>query len=208
MEDPFEPPFATIFNNPPVEDEDEMRELWEDPTMLLLARLLYRHPDRSPLERKLFRLQKQNGVVKTLIGRCIDIEHPSDLLLHMYWYEFKHVREDFKTRYHTARRMFEENKIITAKVLFNKLRYTEGFAKELAKESMSKAVLKLLATERPKSPDMKLCNICMNSVEDACLIHESRGCKVCFSCSKWFNSGQLCPFCRKVVESVVLLNGV
>ena len=29
MEDPFEPPFATIFNNPPVEDEDEMRELWE-----------------------------------------------------------------------------------------------------------------------------------------------------------------------------------
>jgi hypothetical protein len=208
MEDPFEPPFATVFDRIPVEDEDEMRELWEDPTMLLLARLLYRHPDRSVLEQKFFKLQKQNEAVKTLIRKCIEVENPSDLLLCMYWYEFKHAREDFKMRYRTAIRLFEENKMTAASALFTKLRYNKGFDKELAKENMSRAVSKLLETERPQRPELNLCNICMNAFENACLIHESRGCKVCKSCSKWFESGKRCPFCRKVVERVVLLNGV
>lgn len=181
--------------------------------MLLLARSVYRHPNRRLVESKLFTLRKQTQLIKEVMRRCIDVENPSEILLCMYWYEFKRAREDFKTRYNTAIRLFEENLRNTAPLLFHELRPNDQFDKELAKENMVSAVVNLLRTNiapvsnYERCGETSTCNICMNGTNNACLVHENRACAICKECSKWFQKGKRCPFCRKIVERVVRLNG-
>jgi len=200
MNEAFDPPFASIFrSNSLSAEEDEFRSIWDDGTMLRLAKRLYERPDRERLHRKLRTLRNRTQAVEELLRACIDVESPSEFLLFAYWYEFKQVREDFCDRYAKALRLFETNKRDAPRALFDSLSSDDRFDVELARSSLKDAVHRLIEGQR-------VCAICMNSVCDACLIHKNRGCSICRKCAESFEEGRACPFCRETVERVVVTN--
>lgn len=199
MNEAFDPPFASIFRSNSPSQDDEFRSIWDDGTMVRLAKSLYRRPDRERLYQKLLTLRNRTQAVEELLRTCIEVENPSEFLLFAYWYEFKQVREDFCDRYRKAVRIFETNKRGAIDALFDSLANDDRFDSELARTSMKDAVHRLIEEQR-------VCAICMNSACDACLIHKRRGCMICRKCSESFEEGCVCPFCRETVERVIVTN--
>lgn len=116
----------------------------------------------------------------------------NDMILKIYWNEFKSIRKTFKTSYDD----------IVSKTMLNdvniKKSVKELFDKENIEFRESESVFDNieLYVESNRNKECIQCKICYTNSVNCVLEHENQGCSICNDCSDKLPLLKKCPFCK------------
>jgi Rps23 Pro-64 3,4-dihydroxylase Tpa1-like proline 4-hydroxylase len=161
-------------------------DLWTRSNMLKLATHIF--DSDMKIYRRLFYTQLFTRFIKEILVNILKIDN--DMILKIYWNEFKLIRKTFKESYDNITcQTMNSNIKDNIKKLFDK----ENIA-FLESETVFDNIEQYV--ESSKNKECIQCKICYNQSVDHILVHDNQGCTICGECAEKFGSNTDCPFCK------------
>ena len=164
-------------------------DLWNKKHLVKLTNYLF--DTDVKIYKRVFFTHLYTKFVKEILESLLNINN--DVILKIYWNEFKSFRKTFKQSYddivNKTVNSDARNITHTIKELFDKenIGYTES-------ESVFDNIEHYMESNRNKQCIQ--CKICYNISVTYILEHEAHGCSICSECAEKFLINTPCPFCK------------
>lgn len=166
-------------------------DLWNNTNLLKLATHLY--DSDVKIYKRIFFTHLFTRFIKNILQTLLKTNN--DMILKIYWNEFKSIRKTFKNSYDdiVSKTMLNDVNIKdNVKELFDKenINYTES-------ESVFDNIE--LYVESNRNKECIRCKICYNQSVNCILEHQDQGCSICSDCSQKLPLNTACPFCKLTI---------
>lgn len=175
-----------------IDVRDIKNALWNHDKLVELANFLYKSR-RNSINQRLFHNTLFTKYIQEYFASIVKVQN--DLILKIYWEEFKLIRSQFAEAYISALQQIEDIKENIEEKLYNLLQKNDIYIDDNA--TLYHNYENYIIETKTKMIN-NVCKICYNNTISHVIVHDKHTCAICHMCVQKLNEMRTnsCPFCK------------